>query len=369
MEDIEAEDVEQTAEIVAKRRAKQERLMAQKDADRDAKEKADANSFMAAGRLNQGHAMMFSTMAIAFAYMLASTMYTTDILSMPKSTSRLKGTIKVGSPGSHVTGIPQQGIPMQQPAGFGNAPIPTAGSPFGGAATGSPFGGAPAVAAPSGLAANFARDGLNAQLWESVEGSPGPPYQCSFSGRAVVAQPNQALMLGTFAEQYSCFSGQLKSRQAFGHGCFRAALQPAKASGVITGFMAQNKANNQHIEVSLQFRGTDTTTLQVLVWNNGQVVGQQAVPLGFDAATAPATYALAWSAQGVEVIAQGQVVYTMATAAGAPVQGQMHAVVESWAVDASASHVAGAYNQQPAVSYVHGVSVSSDASVCRSPLA
>ena len=366
MDDIEAEGVEQTAEIVAKRRVKQEKLMAQKDADRDAKEKADANSFMAAGRLNQGHAMMFSTIAIAVAYMLASTMYATDILSMPKSTSRLKGTIKIRAPGTPVTGLPPQGLPVPQAAGFGAAA--PAGSPFASATASSPFGGG-AVAAPSGLTVNFAREGLNAQLWESVEGSPGAPYQCAFSSRAVVAQPNQALMLGTFAEQYSCFSGQLKSRQAFGHGCFRAALQPAKASGVITGFMAQSKANGQHMEVSLQFRGTDTTTLQVLVWNNGQVVGQQAVPLGFDAASAPATYALAWSAQGVEVIAQGQAVYSLATSAGAPAQGTMNAVVESWAVDASASHVAGAYNQQPAVSYVHAVSVSSDASTCRAPLA
>eukprot|EP00045_Choanoeca_perplexa_P005646 m.47466 g.47466 ORF g.47466 m.47466 type:complete len:260 (-) comp13227_c0_seq3:776-1555(-) len=248
------------------------------------------------------------------------------------------------------------------PAGpFGGA-APTAGSPFGGPAGGM------AAAAPSGLVANFARDGLNAQQWESVEGSPGPPYQCAFSSRAVVAQANQALMLGTFAEQYSCFSGQLKSRQAFGHGCFKASFQPAKASGVITGFMAQNKANGQHMEVSMQFRGTDTSTLQILVWNNGQVVGQQAVPLGFDAASSPATYAVAWSAAGVEVIAQGQSVYSLASAAGAPAQGQMHAVVESWAVDASASHVAGAYNQQPAVSYVHAVSVS-DANTCRTPLA
>eukprot|EP00730_Choanoeca_flexa_P012741 TRINITY_DN4572_c0_g1_i2.p1 TRINITY_DN4572_c0_g1~~TRINITY_DN4572_c0_g1_i2.p1 ORF type:complete len:449 (+),score=102.10 TRINITY_DN4572_c0_g1_i2:196-1542(+) len=368
IDDIEVEDPDQTADIVAKRRAKQQRIMAKKDAEREAEEKAAANGFMAAGRLNQGHAMMFSTIAIAVAYMLASTMYSTDILSMPKSTSRLKGSIKISTAGA-TSSLSSTGPGVGMPS----APMGSVASPFGAAAggtpAGSPFGAATGNVAPVGLVSKFAQEGLNAQQWEMVEGSPGPPYQCAFSSRAVVTQAGQPLMLGTFAEQYNCFSGQIKSRQAFGHGCFRAKMQPSKASGVVTGFMAQAKTNGQHMEVSAQFRGSDSNTLQILVWNNGQVVGQQAVPLPFDASAAPATFGIAWSAQGVQVFANGQSVFSMAAGAGAPAQGQMHAVVESWAVDQSASHVAGAYNQQPAVSYLHAVEVGGDTGSCQHSLA
>jgi hypothetical protein len=82
-------------QAVAAQRRKQEKIFAQKEAAREAKENAEANGFMAAGRFNQNHGMIFSTVAIAVAYLIASSQFQTDILRMPRTTSGFHGTIQV----------------------------------------------------------------------------------------------------------------------------------------------------------------------------------------------------------------------------------------------------------------------------------
>merc|ERR1712000_611486 len=142
------------------------------------------------------------------------------------------------------------------------------------------------------------------------------------ASKAVLAQQGQPVMLGTFAEQYSCFSGQIQTRQAFGNGCFKAAFRPAKTAGVVSAMMAKSLgAPNQ--EIALQFRGADASTLYIMSWVNGQVAATHSVALGFDASLSDHVYGIAWGPQSTDITVDGRAVHTLANYQAPPAGSQL----------------------------------------------
>jgi beta-glucanase (GH16 family) len=179
-------------------------------------------------------------------------------------------------------------------------------------------------------------------------------------------------------DRYACAAGEIYSASSYGYGCFTADMQPAKTAGVVTSFFAFSPPGNGgrlHNELSFQFRGTETSTVHLSVWTNGRLAGTRELKLAFDAAAAPHSYGFDWSGNGVVFLVDGRVMWErdnqwqgVASSLGgvkAPSEHigtpdgshtAMRIMVNVWAVDESASHVAGEFHGAAATAFVHHAS-------------
>lgn len=234
----------------------------------------------------------------------------------------------------------------------------------------------------SELTIEFARHGLRHDLWEIANWANGSPFACPFSTRQVVAKRgmNLVLTVGPSAStQYACEAAEVRTNDFFEHGCYRAVLRPGRTAGVVSSMQAfsgalDNGGNGEHNEISIQFRGTDTTRLYLIIWTNGRLAGQHVVNLGFDATYEFHTYGFAWTAEGVDFVVDGRLVWRRPTGARVSASyvptpslsdAKLKAIFNTWAVDASAEKVAGFYQGQASTTEVAAFSYMPSSVACQ----
>lgn len=104
--------------------------------------------------------------------------------------------------------------------------------------------------------------------------------------------------------------GSIRREERSGHGRYEAVLQPARGSGLVTGFFVYTGAyyGTRHDEIDMEFLGRDTRAV-LLSWFTGGKRRSRLVQLGFDAADAPRRYAFEWETDRIRWFARGQLLH------------------------------------------------------------
>ncbi|GAA6179603.1 hypothetical protein NBRC116594_10410 [Shimia sp. NS0008-38b] len=131
-----------------------------------------------------------------------------------------------------------------------------------------------------------------------------------------------------------------KERTHFGR--YEVTMRPARGAGIVTGFFTYTGPyyDTRHDEIDIEFLGQDTTRLHV-AWFVDGVRHNRFIPLGFDAATKPRTYAFEWHADRLRWFAEDRLLFEV-TEHDAPLPKEpSYLFANLWAVDESLSVWAG----------------------------
>lgn len=146
-------------------------------------------------------------------------------------------------------------------------------------------------------------------------------------------------------------SGEYRTTNYYGYGCYEARFQAAPESGVVTSFFTfagpsdiSPGGNGQHNEIDIEILGNDTTRMQANFWTNDDAYAnghEQMIDLGFDAAAALHNYGFKWTSSGLEWYVDGQLVHSVTDSPSDPTpketDGEHKIMVNMWPVDATAS--------------------------------
>lgn len=124
-----------------------------------------------------------------------------------------------------------------------------------------------------------------------------PGFDTDWRRERVVADNGVELSLRPVSGQSNGFEGgSLRRLVRSGFGRYEAMIQPARGSGVVTGFFLYTGSyyGTRHDEIDVEFLGRDTTRLHAAWFVDGQLQNRF-VDLGFDAADRPRRYAFEWS--------------------------------------------------------------------------
>lgn len=114
-------------------------------------------------------------------------------------------------------------------------------------------------------------------------------------------------------------SGELRSHEYRGYGCYEISIKPAARAGVVSSFflfaspydIAPN-GNGLHHEIDIEFLGDNTNFMQINFWRNGEpAAGENAllIPLQFDAALDFHRYGIRWSSGKIQWYVDGLLVH------------------------------------------------------------
>ena len=124
--------------------------------------------------------------------------------------------------------------------------------------------------------------------------------------------------LGTL-ETPDWVSGELRSHEYRGYGCYEITMKPAARAGVVSSFflfaspydIAPN-GNGLHHEIDIEFLGDNTNFMQINFWRNGEPAGGNnalLIPLSFDAALDFHRYGIRWSSGQIQWYVDGLLVH------------------------------------------------------------
>lgn len=147
-----------------------------------------------------------------------------------------------------------------------------------------------------------------------------PSNLALFSPTNVIYQPNKSLelVLTTDSTRVRDFTAAaIASTKRYRYGTFAATLQPANASGLITGLFLHRNGPRQ--EIDIEFLGKDTTKMLVNVFFNPGPEGTKLeygyrgtptlIDLGFDASLEPHLYEIEWLPNQIIWKVDGKIVY------------------------------------------------------------
>lgn len=157
----------------------------------------------------------------------------------------------------------------------------------------------------------------------------------------------------TLGEPYA--SGNYQSNGFYGYGCYEASFKPVAKPGVISSFFTfagpfDNGGNSLHNEIDFEFRGFNTSELQVNWWANDDsysVGHEHIIVLNFDASQEFHRYGFKWTAAGIEWFVDGQSVYEVSNSEADPTpkanESLQKIMMNVWPVDDTASSWAGTF--------------------------
>lgn len=137
-----------------------------------------------------------------------------------------------------------------------------------------------------------------------------PGFDTDWRRARVVAGDGVTLGLKPVKGRRNGFEGgSLRRLVRSGFGRYEAMIQPARGSGVVTGFFLYTGAyyGTRHDEIDVEFLGRDTTRLHAAWFVDGQLQNRF-VDLGFDAADRPRHYAFEWSATALRWFVEDKLV-------------------------------------------------------------
>lgn len=116
-------------------------------------------------------------------------------------------------------------------------------------------------------------------------------------------------------------SGELRSHDFYGYGCYEVEIKPVKASGVISAFFLftgpsdkPRNGNGLHNEIDIEFLGNNTRVVQLNFWTNDDSYERSheyLLLLDFDAAEAFHHYAIEWAETGIKWYIDSKEVYSV----------------------------------------------------------
>jgi beta-glucanase (GH16 family) len=110
------------------------------------------------------------------------------------------------------------------------------------------------------------------------------------------------------AKPYS--SGELQTHTLYRYGYFEARLQAPRGSGLVTGFFTYIRPGGESTwnEIDVEIVGRDTRSIQYTYYRSG-AKRYIVVPLGFDAADAPHSYAFDWQPDHIRWYVDGRLLH------------------------------------------------------------
>ena len=155
-------------------------------------------------------------------------------------------------------------------------------------------------------------------------------------------------------------SGEIRTLDFYGNGCFQVDMKPVKADGVISAFFLfagphdqADGGNGLHNEIDIEFLGSNTNLVQFNFWTNDdnyQQKNEYIHYLDFDAAEDFHTYAIEWNRRAIRWLIDGQVVYKVRHSKRLPIpmksDTKLRAMMNVWAVNPEISNWAGQYSTE-----------------------
>ncbi len=150
-------------------------------------------------------------------------------------------------------------------------------------------------------------------------------------------------------------SGEYRSLDFYGYGCYEASFRPVASPGVVTSLFTfagpyDNGGNGKHNEIDIEFLGYNTSAFQANFWTNDDTYTrghEYIVNLPFDAAQSLHSYGFKWTASGITWYVDGAVVYAVADSAADPTpktsDSLQKLMVNLWPVDSTATAWAGTF--------------------------
>ncbi|MGF1684361.1 family 16 glycosylhydrolase [Photobacterium minamisatsumaniensis] len=199
--------------------------------------------------------------------------------------------------------------------------------------------------------------------WKSDGWSNGFPFYNRWEGESIVnSAEGMAITLdySPVADNSVEFrSGELRSHDYYGYGCFEAEIKPAAASGVITSFFLfagpydkPENGNGMHNEIDIEFLGNNTNLLQVNYWTNDdryERSNEHLIYLNFDASEDFHRYGIKWTKNAIKWYIDGDLVYkvkkaTATTPIPSKADSELRIMANVWATDNRISNWAGEFD-------------------------
>ncbi|MGF1724065.1 family 16 glycosylhydrolase [Photobacterium nomapromontoriensis] len=230
------------------------------------------------------------------------------------------------------------------------------------------------------MAANSFHDPLtslnDARWWKSDGWSNGYPFFNRWEGDAIAH--NKDSMAITLSHQpiagdpLDYQSGELRSHDYYGYGCFEIEMKPVSASGVISAFFlfagpydTPDGGNGQHNEIDIEFLGNNTNVLQINYWSNDDGYKQsneRIIYLNFDASEDFHRYGIKWTKKAIKWYVDGSLVYIAKNKQARPIPSQadnkLRIMANVWATDNAISNWAGEFDidsQQSHTAYYRNI--------------
>ncbi|QQX79835.1 family 16 glycosylhydrolase [Shewanella sp. KX20019] len=155
-------------------------------------------------------------------------------------------------------------------------------------------------------------------------------------------------------------SGELRSHEYRGYGCYEVSMKPAARAGVVSSFflfaspydVAPN-GNGLHHEIDIEFLGDNTNFMQINFWRNGEPAsGENAllIPLQFDAALDFHRYGIRWSSGKIQWYVDGLLVHQVNSKASPYIpttsESTLMAMMNIWATHEDISTWAGEFDPE-----------------------
>ncbi|GAA4889095.1 family 16 glycosylhydrolase [Ferrimonas pelagia] len=183
---------------------------------------------------------------------------------------------------------------------------------------------APKHTPPPSSAASFSDPltTLDSQRWSLADGwSNGSPFDVAWAADHVLfGDEGMTLILDdTESLGMAYTSGEIRSNDYYGYGCYQVEMQPVSQDGVITAFFTftgphdtPSGGNGRHSEIDIEFVGDQTSYFQANFWTNDDAYAnshEYLVALPFDAAEAFHDYGFKWTSTGISWYVDGAPVY------------------------------------------------------------
>ncbi|MBY5944018.1 family 16 glycosylhydrolase [Photobacterium rosenbergii] len=201
--------------------------------------------------------------------------------------------------------------------------------------------------------------------WKSHGWSNGFPSYTRWESEAISHSDEGMAITLSYApneiDEFDFQSGELRSEEFYGYGCYEVEMKPIAEPGVVSSFFLfagpfdkPKGGNGMHNEIDIEFLGYDTNMLQINFWTNDDRYAQsheQLVYLDFDASQDFHRYAIKWTKNSIQWFVDGSLVFTVKNSKRDPIpsarDSQLRIMMNVWATDERISNWAGEFSKDP----------------------
>ncbi|MGF1730038.1 family 16 glycosylhydrolase [Photobacterium kasasachensis] len=198
--------------------------------------------------------------------------------------------------------------------------------------------------------------------WKSNGWSNGFPFNNRWEESSIITDNNGMHILlnkaPTTDSHFEFRSGELRSHNFYGYGCFEAEIKPIAKSGVITSFFLfagpydkPEGGNGQHNEIDIEFLGNNTNAVQLNFWTNDDQYlssNETLIYLDFDASEAFHRYGIKWTKRAIRWYVDGKLVHHAKNSGAVPTpsakDSKLRIMANVWPTDERISNWAGLFD-------------------------
>lgn len=207
---------------------------------------------------------------------------------------------------------------------------------------------------------------LNTDLWWKSDGwSNGFPFYSRWEGESIhFSEQGMTITLNhapNGTDDFEFQSGELRSHDYYGYGCYEVEMKPIAKPGVISSFFLfagpydkPEDGNGMHNEIDVEFLGNNTNVMQVNFWTNDDRYArshEQLIYLDFDASQDFHRYGIKWTKGAIKWYIDGKLVYKVKNRSDDPIpsvkDSRLRIMANVWATDDRISNWAGEFSKDP----------------------